>query len=278
METLSRRLAALDRRWIFLLIAISVILPMFLPITIPEKITDQTQALYDAMQAIPEGTTIMIPFEIWPSTLPETEPLARAAVRHAFMRHLKIVSLSNIGAGGPSIAERVLREEGKAFGKIYGVDYVNLGYKANYLAVLTGMGTSIRSIYPTDYSGTPLDSLPIMKNVDSYRDIGFVFAISDNATIDYWVSIVGARFGVKMGAGVTAVMAPKLFAYVDAKQLVGLLGGMKGGAEYEKLINRPDWATRGMGAQSLIHLIIVGFIILGNIGYFAGRRQPKESA
>ena len=271
--TLAVRLTSLDRRWVFPMIALSVILPMFFPITFPERITSQTQAVYDAMEAVPEGSTIMIPFEIWPSTLPETEPLARAAVRHAFGRNLKVVSLSNIGAGGPSITERVLREEGDAFGKTYGIDYVNLGYKANYLAVLTGMGTSIRSIYPTDYSGTPTDDLPIMQGVDSYDDVAFVFAISDNATIDYWVSIVGARFGATIGAGVTAVMAPKLFAYIDAGQLVGLLGGMKGGAEYEKLLGRPDWATRGMGAQSLIHLIIIGFIVLGNVGYFLARKE-----
>jgi len=269
----SDRLADLDRRWIYLLIAVSVILPMFFPITFPEEITSQTQALYDAMEALPEGSTVMIPFEIWPSTLPETEPLARAAVRHAFMRNFKIVSLSNVGGGGPSIAERVLREEGEAFGRVYGVDYVNLGYKANYLAVLTGMGTSIRAIYPTDHTGTPLDSIPIMQAVDRYDDVDFVFAISDNATIEYWISIVGARFGARIGAGVTAVMAPKLFAYLDSGQLVGLLGGMKGGAEYEKLIGREEWATRGMGAQSLIHLIIIAFIVLGNVGYFAGRRK-----
>ncbi len=266
-------LTSFDRRWIYLLIALSVILPMFFPVSFPERITEQTRSVYDAMEALPEGSTIMIPFEIWPSTLPETEPLARAAVRHAFMRNFKIVSLSNIGAGGPSITERVLREEGDAFDKIYGVDYVNLGFKANYLAVLTGMGTSIRSIYPTDHSGTPLDSLPIMQTVDRYDDVQFVFAISDNATIEYWISIVGARFGAKIGAGVTAVMAPKLFAYLDAGQLVGILGGMKGGAEYEKLINRPEWATRGMGAQSLVHLVIIAFIVLGNIGFIASRRN-----
>jgi hypothetical protein len=224
---------------------------------------------------VPEGSTIMIPFEIWPSTLPETEPLGRVAVRHAFARNLKVVSLSNVGAGGPSIAERVLREEGEAFGKTYGVDYVNLGYRANYLAVISGMGTSIRSIYSTDHTGTPVDSLPIMAGIDKYDDVAFVFAISDNATIDYWVSIAGARFGAKIGAGVTAVMAPKLFAYIDAGQLVGLLGGMKGGSEYEKLIERPDWATRGMGAQSLVHLVIIAFIVLGNVGYFL---TPKEKS
>lgn len=273
MGNLSERLGSLDRRWIFLCVAISVILPMFYPIEIPEKVTQQTQDLYDQMERIPEGSIIMIPFEIWPSTLPETEPLARAAVRHAFARNLRVVSLSNIGAGGPSITERVLREEGDAFGKVYGVDYVNLGYKANYLAVLTGMGTSIRSIYPTDHSGTPLDSLPIMAHMDKYSDAEFAFVISDNATVEYWISIAGAQFDIPMGAGVTAVMAPKLFAYLDSGQLKGLLGGMKGGAEYELLIGRKDWATRGMGAQSLIHLIIISFIVLGNVGYFVGRRK-----
>ena len=83
MSTASERLATLDRRWIFLLIALSVVLPMFFPITFPERVTSETQAVYDAMEAIPEGSIIMIPFEIWPSTLPETEPIGRAAVRHA---------------------------------------------------------------------------------------------------------------------------------------------------------------------------------------------------
>ena len=57
--------------------------------------------------------------------------------------------------------------------------------------------------------------------------------------------------------------------------MVGLLGGMKGGAEYEKLLDRPDWATRGMGAQSLVHLVIIGFIVLGNIGYFLTPRKKS---
>jgi hypothetical protein len=275
--TWGERLTSLDRRWVFLLIGLSVILPMFLPITFPERITAQTQAVFDAMEAVPEGSAIMIPFEIWPSTLPETEPIATAAVRHAFRRNLKIIALSNVGAGGPSIAERVLRKEGDAAGKTYGVDYVNLGYKANYLAVLSGMGTSIRSIYPTDHSGTPLEQLPIMDKVDRYADIAFVFAIADNATLDYWVSISGAQFGAKIGAGVTAVMAPKMFAYIDAGQMVGLLGGMKGGAEYEKLLGLPDKSTRGMGAQSLIHLIIIAFIVLGNLGYFLSRRNVRPA-
>ena len=33
-----------------------------------------------------------------------------------------------------------------------------------------------------------------------------------------------------------------------------------------------------MGAQSLIHLVIIAFIVLGNIGFIAGRRSNKAAA
>lgn len=60
----------------------------------------------------------------------------------------------------------------------------------------------------------------------------------------------------------------------------GLLGGLKGAAEYEKLINEPATATRGMVAQTGAHLLIVILIVLGNIAYFAielrKRREKKK--
>ena len=45
IRPMAERAQAIDRRWIFLCIALSVILPMFLPIAIPEKITSQTRAV-----------------------------------------------------------------------------------------------------------------------------------------------------------------------------------------------------------------------------------------
>ena len=90
------------------------------------------------------------------------------------------------------------------------------------------------------------------------------------------MSIVNAQYGVPMTCGATAVMAPKLFAYVGSKQLQGLLGGMKGAAEFEVLVGHPDQAFRGMDAQSLIHLLIIGLVLVGNIGYFASRRQKRR--
>jgi len=151
-----------------------------------------------------------------------------------------------------------------------------LGYKYGYVAVMTGMGTSIESIFPTDDDGTPLSELPLMNTVTNYKQIAFIFEVADNSTADYWVSIVNAQYGVPMVCGTTAVGAPKYYAFVAARQFLGLLGGMKGAAEYEILIDHKDDAVKGMGAQSLVHLLIIALVILGNAGYFFGRTGRRE--
>lgn len=275
-RTIWDRLQSVDRRVLYTLIFLSVIIPVLKPLRLPTPVAPDTQAFYDAVEAIPSGAVVMFPFDIWPSTLAETEPMAVAALRHCFRKDLHVIGLSNIGIGGPSIAERLLDSIGTEFGKVYGEDYVNLGYKAGYHAVLLGMGRSIHGIFPTDYRGTRLEEIPLMQRVPNYDSVNFVLIVADNAMVDYWVALVNARYGLPMVAGVTAVMAPKMLSYVQARQLSGLLGGMKGAAEYETLIGRVDKASAGMDAQSLIHLLIILFIVLGNTGFVAKRLQRKR--
>lgn len=270
-----QRIDTIDRRWIYLAVGITVILPFILPVAFPIRTTPESQALYDHIENMPDSSTVMLVFDYYPSTVAECEPMAITALHHFWRKDMKVVTLSNIPLGGPSMAETVTRSIAPEYGKEYGIDYVNLGYKANYVAVLKGMGQSIESIFPTDNSGTPLDSLPLMQEVENYSDVDFIMEVADNATADYWVSIVNAQYGVPMGCGTTAVSAPKYYAFVASGQFVGLLGGMKGAAEYEQLVNKPGKAVLGMDVQSLVHLLIIALVIVGNLGYFLGGRRRK---
>lgn len=270
------KLDNLDRRWIYLMVGISVVIPFLFPVQLPVSITPEAQAVFDSVEEIPDGSNVMLVFDYYPSTIAECEPIAIAALHHFFRKNCKVITLSNIPYGGPSMAESVTRSMAVEYNKEYGVDFVNLGYKYGYVAVLSGMGQSIESIFPTDNSGTPLDSLPIMDSVLNYNDVEFIFEVADNSTADYWVSIVNAQYGKKMVCGSTAVMAPKLYAFVASGQFIGLLGGMKGAAEYEQLINENGTAMVGMDAQSLVHLLIITLVILGNISYFFTSRKRKK--
>ena len=272
------KVGKMDRRWIYLMAGIAVIIPFIVPVHFPIEITPEVQELYDAVAALPDSSVVMLTYDYYPSTIAETEPMSRAALRQLFAKDCRVVTISNIPLGGPTIAERVTREIAAEYGKKYGVDYVNLGFKYNYVAVMMGMGTSIESIFPTDNLGTPLSKLPLMDSVKNYSDISFIFIVADNATADYWISIVNAQYGVPMCCGASAVSAPRYYSFLGSGQLVGLLGGMKGAAEYEILVGHKAMAYRGMDAQSLIHLLIIGLVILGNVSFFMVLRSKRRRA
>jgi len=265
-----------DRRYIYLAVAFYVIFPILITLKLPIEISPEARQLYEAVEALPDSSTVLLTFDYYPSTLAEVEPMSRAALHQLFRKNCRVLTMTTIPLGGPSIAERVTREMARMYDKVYGVDYVNLGYKANYVAVLKGMGSSIGTIYPADNSGTPLDKLPMMAHIKNYHDLDFIFVVSDNGIVDYWISIVNAQYGTPVGSGVTAVMAPKFYAYVGAKQMTGLLGGMKGAAEYEELVGHAGTAIKGMAAQSLVHLFIIFSVVAGNIIFFYEKRRFRR--
>ncbi len=71
-------------------------------------------------------------------------------------------------------------------------------------------------------------------------------------------------------------MAPNYYNYLQSGQIFGLIGGLRGAAEYEELVNHPGKAVRGMFVQSIAHLLIVAFIILGNVTYIIERRRGRK--
>ena len=88
----------------------------------------------------------------------------------------------------------------------------------------------------------------------------------------YWIDYAVSRYHKKVSAAVTAVMATSFYPFLASGQITGLLGGLKGAAEYEILIQKPGMVQRGMDAQSVSHLVIILLVILGNAGYFLRRR------
>lgn len=267
------RLQSIDRRYVFLFIGLAAFLPLIFPLGLPLGVTPSSEDLFNAVDSLKEGSVVMLTFDYYPSTLPETEPMSYAALRHLFRKNIRVITLTTIPLGALSVMEEVVNNVAREYDREYGVDYVNLGYKYGYVAVMLGMGRRISDIFPRDNYNNKLEDLPLMQEVKNYDDVDFLFVVSDNATVDYWVSLVNAQFGLPMGAGVTAVMAPKSYSFLQTGQMVGLLGGMKGAAEYEKLSQNPGRATRGMDPQSIIHLLIIIFIVLGNVGYFVSKRS-----
>jgi len=161
-------------------------------------------------------------------------------------------------------------------GKQYGIDYVNLGFKEGREAVMVSVAEDLRRTFPEDHSGTPLDSIPMMAGISSIQDVEIIVCVSAGYPgIKEWVQHISTRYDIMIGGGVTAVSGPEMYPYIQSGQLIGLLSGMKGAAEYEQLVNRPGLGIAGMAAQSSVHVMVVIFIIFANIIYFLEKRRRR---
>lgn len=265
----------LDRRIIFLILFVVVAIPLIISVGGEIPPTAPVRSAHEAVEALESGDYLMVSIDFDATSAPELMPMLRSVLRQAFEKDVKVIMLGHLAIGLP-LGHMALEQVAAEYDVEYGVDYVDLGYRPGYIAVMIAMGREIGDIYTTDYEGTPIRELPITEHVHSYADIDLLFGFEHGAVIDYWVRYAQARFDQKMAFGTTAVMAPDAYPYLQANQIEGLVGGLKGAAEYETLIGRPGLGTRGMPAQQWGHLLVIGFIVMGNLGYYFTSRRRRD--
>ncbi|MGQ9729779.1 MAG: hypothetical protein ACUVX8_00770 [Candidatus Zipacnadales bacterium] len=272
------KLLRLDRRIIFVLIAVAVTVPLATKVRLDPGSNPRSKAVYDHIESLPKGSVVVICFDYGPSSMPELQPMAIALIRHALQRGLRVIGMT-LAADAPILVDSALNRVGRELGKRDGVDYVNLGFNPGGTAVVLQMGSDIGSVFRTDFKGRRFGDLEVTRGVRTYRDIGLLVDLASSNTPDLWVIYAYERYkdqGVKIAAGVTAVMAQDYYPYLQSGQLIGLLNGMKGAAEYEKLVDAPGDGMGGMVAQSYSQFLIVTLVIFGNIVYFISRRRAHR--
>jgi len=265
----------IDRRIIFLILLVVVAIPLLTSVGGRIPPTPPVQSAFAAVESLEPGDYLMLSIDFDATSAPELMPMLRAVLRQAFGKHLRVIMLGHIAIGLP-LGHMALEQAAQEFGAEYGVDYVDLGYRPGYIAVMIGMGREIEDFYATDYRGAPIRDMPITKDLHSYDDIDLLFGFEHGAVLDYWVRYAQARYHQRMVFGTTAVMAPDAYPYLQAGQIEGLVGGLKGAAEYETLTGQAGLGTRGMPAQQWAHILVIGFIALGNLGFFFRRRAERR--
>jgi hypothetical protein len=269
------KLMKIDRRWIYIAIGVVVFVPILIYLGFPIRVTKEVRSVYERIDALPPGTVVMVPMEYDPATMAELQPLAYAVLRHCFSKDLKVITTS-LQIEGVTIIKEDLAMIAAEYGKEYGIDYVFLGYKPYPGIVILNMGENFRKPFPRDYYGNELDSIPMMKGVYNYSSCALILNINATSGVDYWINYANGRYKAPLAIGVTGVMVSDYYTFLSSGQIFGLIGGLKGAAEYEKLIDHVDLACRAMDVQSIAHSVIVLFIVIGNIAYFATKKRKKN--
>jgi hypothetical protein len=272
------KLETLDRRWLFLVIGLLVLVPLLYPIGLPIEPTRPSRQFSEAIAALPDGARVLMSCDYDPSSRPELVPMTKTALRQLWRKHCTVV-VTVLWPGGAGLVDQTIEEVADEFRArgvplVDGTDYVNLGYKSGNEAVMVLMGQGVRNAFPVDQRRRPTATLPILKDVGNYSSFALLVNISSGYPgTKEWVQQVNSRFHLPMVSGCTAVSAPEYFPYLQSGQLRGLLGGMAGAAEYEMLQGERGPATHGMDAQSLAHVFIAVCIVLGNVVYWNRRRR-----
>ena len=281
-------LGSLDRRIIFLIVGLSVLIPLLKPewIDLPIRPTPESQIVFDEINKLNAGDKMLLSFEYSPSTKPEIHPMAIAILKHLYAKNIQVYGFA-LWPDGNFMSTEAFSEVSDDYDKKYGVDYVNLGYKPGGEAVIKGIASDIRTLYPADLQGTSINDIPMMKDVINIEDFDFVFSLSAGYPgSKEWVQYACDPNNIPLSTGCTSIQVTDIMPYVENNQIRGILAGMPGAAEYESLVEaelqkmeisgKPGEASGMMAAQSIAHVVIVLFIIFGNISYFITRKKNRK--
>jgi hypothetical protein len=280
METLKNiliKLGSVDRRVIFLIVGLSVLIPLIKPVDIPIRATKQSQDTYNAIESLENGSKILLSFEYGPSTKPEIHPMAIALLRQLFSHNHKVYAMALWPDGLFMSTEAFNQVADEEFHLTYGKDYVNLGFRPGNEAVVKGVATDIHTLFSVDTRGNKVKNIPMMENINNITDFDFVFSFSAGYPgSKEWVQFGCDPHNIPMSTGCTSIQVTEVVPYVESGQISGILAGMPGAAEYEKLVGKTGNATGMMAAQSFAHVVIVLFIIFGNITYYIQRKRKEK--
>jgi len=269
-------LGRLDRRFLFLLMALAIVIPYLLRIEPKVIPTQWAKDMYDAVEAVPDGGVVLVSCDYDPGSEAEIYPMNVALFHQLRRKNVRVIITELWSQAGPLVEKALNKAYFSPPGKAYGTDVVRLGYKTGGQILISKMVQSIPQAYPTDVKDTPVGKIPAMRGVKSLHDVDLIVTLSAGTPgTKEWIQQAQARISKPMASGCTAVSAPDFFPYVLSNQLVGLLGGLRGAADYEALVGEPGRAIRGMGPQTFGHLLVVLLIVVGNIGFLVTRRKQR---
>ena len=279
------KLGSLDRRIIFIIIALSVCIPLLYPdlVKLPVIPKKDTVKVFQEIENLKERDKVIVSFEYGPSTMPEIHPMAIAILRHLFSKDILVYGFA-LWPDGNFMSTDAFSEVASEMGKKYDEDYVNLGFKPGGEAVIKGIASDIRTMYTVDLLGNEIKDLQLMQEIKNIENFDYVISLSaGDPGSKQWVQYATDPKKIPFTTGCTSIQVTDIIPYVENNQIRGILAGMPGAAEYENLVyskynqyNFKGEATGMMSAQSIAHLMIVIFIVFGNITYFLKRKRGAK--
>jgi hypothetical protein len=121
------KMQKVDRRIIYLIVALSIIIPLVIPFNSPTYTSEPTENIYrkiDSFAGDP-NKAVLLSFMHDASTMPELFPMEVAVLRHCFERDVKVFTICFTPAAAP-LVDYAINTAKENYDVSSGVDYLNL--------------------------------------------------------------------------------------------------------------------------------------------------------
>jgi hypothetical protein len=277
MATPLSRLESIDRRILYGVLLLIVVVGLLVPIPLPLTVGPQARGFYDAIENA-DRNKIAVVSTLWSaSTQGENRPQTRVILQHLMRRRMRFALIAFGDPQSTTLAQELAQELARENHYEYGKDWINWGFRADIAGTLKGMVRNITETLKQDsIQNKPLSSFPVMQGVHNMRDVSVIAEVSASGNYVSWLGLVVGSTDAPFCYAPTSVMAPELYTYIDSGQMKGMLFGIKGAAEYEWLLGIQGFTTRAITPVSLSLVLLFVLIGLGNYGMYASRKRPAQ--
>jgi hypothetical protein len=272
------KLANIDRRVFYWILFVALMVPFLSPIGFPISISPNTQDLYDGVTGdeVQEGEVWIMNFGYGVSAWSECHPAVTVCTKALFREGAKIIFVG-IHYDVELTYNKLLDTVSEDFAnKVYGEDYVFLGYMTGGESVVAQLASNIASVFPQDHFGTPYDEIPMLQGIQGVHDIDGVLSSDTGDYGGHFMTQWQGAYGTKLAEIGIAMNGSTDLPRWQAGNFFGVSVGSRGGAELEKLIDELGEATTAMDSISVSHVLLVLAVIIGNIGVITEKLGGKK--
>lgn len=235
---------------LFLLAIVVVIYPLKLPIFI----SIQTKSYVNVINQLKPGDVVVFGnTNIGPPIASRTQ--YQAMFDFLLSKQIKLI-IVNLAAGGESASEYMLSYGGTLtkYNYKYGENYVIMPYLPGDELAMSGVAKNFRTVYSTDYKGTPIDNIPVLNGINNFNDVTLAIA-------EYSIFTYGDMFVRQWAVGYKPIIVWGQFygiaAYYGQYVIGNVDGTLRAAAEFELLVNMPGEELSRNDAQNLQGLAVI---------------------
>jgi hypothetical protein len=268
------RFEKLDPRYLYAALLIIVIVGLLVPIPLPLAVGPDARGFYDSIENA-DPNKIALVSTLWSaSTQGENRPQTLVIIEHLMRKRLRFALIAFGDPQSTILAQEVAEGLARRYRYEYGRDWINLGYRADMAGTLKGIVANLVDTLKTDsIQKRALRDFPVMRGIHNIKDVNVIAEVSASGSYTAWLGLVVGTTDAAFCYAPTSVMAPELYTYIDSGQMKGMLFGIKGAAEYERLLGIKGFTTRAITPVSLSLVLLFVLIGMGNYGMYAARKK-----